>query len=59
MKSIPNNTVSELMRCLPMLLDNIDQAKSRDSLRLRNAIGKVRHEILPKLARLNTKRDET
>lgn len=53
MKSIPNNMVSDLARYLPLLLANIDEAQSRKSLRLANAIRKVKHEILPKLNKIN------
>lgn len=58
MKSIPNNMVSELARYLPLLLANIDEAQSRKSLRLANAIRKVKHEILPRLEKL-TRQDDT
>lgn len=59
MKSIPNNMVSELVRYLLMLLDNIDPKRGRSSLRLANAIRKVKHEILPRLERLNNTNHET
>lgn len=59
MKSIPNNMVAELTRYLPMLLANIDEKKGHSSLRLANAIRKVKHEILPRLERLNNTKDET
>jgi hypothetical protein len=58
MKSIPNNIVAELTRYLPILLTNIDEKKARGSLRLTNAIRKVRL-ILPRLERLNNTKDET
>lgn len=58
MKSIPNNMVAELTRYLPMMLASIDEKKS-SSLRLANAIRKVKHEILPRLERLNNTKDET
>lgn len=59
MKSIPNNMVAELTRYLPMMLANIDEKKARSSLRMANAIRKVKHEILPRLERLNNTKDET
>lgn len=59
MKSIPNNMVAELTRYLPMMLANIDDKKARGSLRLTNAIRKVKHEILPRLERLNNTKNET
>ncbi len=59
MKSIPNNMVAELTRYLPMMLANIDEKKARGSLRLTNAIRKVKHEILPRLERLNNTKNET
>lgn len=58
MKSIPNNMVAELTRYLPMMLASIDEKKS-SSLRLANAIRKVKHEILPRLERLNNTKYET
>ena len=59
MKSIPNNMVAELTRYLPMLLSNLDSNKSGDSLRLKNAIRKIKHEILPRLERLNETKHDT
>lgn len=59
MKSIPNNMVAELTRYLPMMLANIDEKKALGSLRLTNAIRKVKHEILPRLERLNNTKNET
>lgn len=59
MKSIPNNMVAELTRYLPMMLASIDEKKSSSSLRLANAIRKVKHEILPRLERLNNTKYET
>ncbi len=59
MKSIPNNMVAELTRYLPMLLANIDVKTVSKSLRLENAIRKVRYEILPRLERLSNTDNET
>lgn len=53
MRSVPNNIVSELCRYLPMLLDNLDKSAVRKSLRLTNAVRVTKHQILPKLNKIN------
>lgn len=53
MKNVPNDTVATLCRCLPLILDNLDADAVRKSLRLRNAIRLLKHEILPKLKKIN------
>lgn len=53
MKPIPNNTIKELCRYIPMLLENLDRDAIRNSLRLSNAVRVTKYQILPKLERIN------
>lgn len=57
MRSVPNNTVSELCRYLPMLLDNLDKSAVQKSLRLTNAVRVTKHIILPKLNKIDKQND--
>lgn len=58
MKTVPNNAVSTICRCLPLLIDNLDADALRKSLRLKNAVRLLKHQVLPKLDKLNNeKRD--
>ncbi len=56
MKNVPNNTVATLCRCLPQILDNLDTDAIRKSLRLTNAVRLLKHEVLPKLNRINNEK---
>lgn len=53
MKEVPNNVVASLVRCLPLLLDSVDEELIRRSLRAVNAKRIIKHEILPKLKKIN------
>lgn len=56
MKQVPNNVVATLVRCLPLLLDYIDEDAIRKSLRATNAKRIIKHEILPKLKKINNEK---
>lgn len=53
MKRVPNNVVATLVRCLPLLLDYIDEDAIRKSLRATNAKRILKHEVLPQLKKIN------
>lgn len=53
MKQVPNNVVASLVRCLPILLDSLDEDTIRKSLRAVNAKRIIKHEVLPKLKKIN------
>lgn len=59
MRSVPNNTISELCRYLPMLIENVDKKAVQKSLRLTNAIRVVKHQIIPKLNKINNPNGNT
>lgn len=52
MKSVPNATIKTLIRYLPLLIDNIDKESLKKSLKLVNAVRVTKHQILPKLKRI-------
>lgn len=56
MREIPNDILANLLRYLPMLIENLDQQKVRKSLRLTNAVRLLKHEVLPKLNKINNER---
>lgn len=56
MKQVPNNVVANLVRCLPLLLDYIDEDAIRKSLRATNAKRIIKHEVLPKLKKINNEK---
>lgn len=56
MKNVPNSTVATLCRCIPQLLDNLNQNAVRKSLRLTNAVRLLKHEVLPKLNKINNEK---
>lgn len=56
MKQVPNNVVATLVRCLPLLLDYIDEDAIRKSLRVTNAKRIIKHEVLPKLKKINNEK---
>lgn len=56
MKQVPNNVVATLVRCLPLLLDYIDEDAIRKSLRATNAKRIIKHEVLPKLNKINNEK---
>jgi hypothetical protein len=56
MKKVPNNVVATLVRCLPLLLDYIDEDAIRKSLRATNAKRIIKHEVLPKLKKINNEK---
>lgn len=58
MKSIPNHIVTELLRYLPMLIANQDKSATSKSLRLTNAIRKIKVEIIPRLEKVNNQTNE-
>ena len=53
MRNVPNDVVATICRCLPQILDNLDNAAIRKSLRLTNAVRLLKHEVLPKLNKIN------
>lgn len=53
MKEVPNNVVASLVRCLPLLLDSVDEKLIRRSLRAVNAKRIIQYEILPKLKKID------
>lgn len=56
MRNVPNDVVATLCRCLPQILDNLDTAAIRKSLRLTNAVRLLKHEVLPQLNKINNER---
>lgn len=56
MRNVPNDVVATLCRCLPQILDNLDAAAIRKSLRLTNAVRLLKHEVLPNLNKINNER---
>ncbi len=48
MKLISNSTISTLVRCLPLIIDNMDEEAMRTNLRLFNAVRQIR-QITKKL----------
>ena len=56
MKQVSNNVVATLVRCLPLLLDYIDEDAIRKSLRATNAKRIIKHEVLPKLKKINNEK---
>lgn len=56
MRNVPNDVVATLCRCLPQILDNLDAAAIRKSLRLTNTVRLLKHEVLPKLNKINNER---
>lgn len=56
MKQVPNNVVATLVRCLPLLLDYIDEDAIRKSLRATNAKRLLKHEVLHKLKKINNEK---
>lgn len=56
MKQVPNNVVATLVRCLPLLLDYIDEDAIRKSLRATNAKRIIKHEVLQKLKKINNEK---
>lgn len=53
MREIPNDILANLLRYLPLLIDNLDQQKVRKSLRLTNAVRVTKHSIIPKLKKID------
>lgn len=53
MKNVPNDVVATLVRCLPLLLNSVDENIIRKSLRAQNAIRLLKHEVLPKLNKIH------
>ena len=57
MKQVPNHVVASLLRCLPLLLDSVDETLIRRSLRAVNAKRILKHEVLPKLKKIHNAKD--
>ena len=53
MKEVSNDTVATLCRQLPLILEHLDKEAMRNNLRLINAVRITRHQILPKLKKIN------
>lgn len=53
MREIPNDILANLLRYVPMLIDNLDQQKARKSLRLINAVRVLNFHIIPKLKKID------
>lgn len=56
MKQVPNNVVASLVRCLTLLSDYLDEDAIRRSLRASNAKRILKHEVLPKLKKINNEK---
>jgi hypothetical protein len=56
MKQVPNNVVASLVRCLTLLSDYLDEDAVRRSLRASNAKRIQKHEVLPKLKKINNEK---
>lgn len=56
MKQVPNNVVASLVRCLTLLSDYLDEDAIRKSLRATNAKRIIKHEVLPKLKKINNEK---
>jgi hypothetical protein len=56
MKQVPNNVVASLVRCLTLLSDYLDEDAVRRSLRASNAKRILKHEVLPKLKKINNEK---
>ena len=56
MKQVPNNVVASLVRCLTHLSDYLDEDAVRRSLRASNAKRILKHEVLPKLKKINNEK---
>lgn len=52
MKQVPNDIVTNLIRHLPLILDNVDAVAVKNNLRLDNAIRLTRISI-KKLSKIN------
>ena len=52
MRKIPNNFLAVLVRCLPLVLDNVDKERMKRSTRLLNAMRQLKI-ITPKLKKIN------
>lgn len=59
MKQVPNNLITQLCRYLPMFIDNLDKSSVQKSLRLTNAVRVAKHEILPKLNKIDKIKNDT
>lgn len=53
MKTVPNDMIKTLCRYLPLFLDNIDKGALKKSLKLTNAVRVTKHQLLPKLKRID------
>lgn len=53
MREIPNDILANLLRYLPMLIENLDQQRVKKSLRLTNAVRVTKHLIIPKLKKID------
>lgn len=51
MRSISNSTITTLLRCLPLILDNLNEEAMRRSTRLYNAVRQTKI-IINKLKRI-------
>lgn len=51
MRSISNSTITTLLRCLPLILDNLNEGSMRRSTRLYNAVRQTKI-IINKLKRI-------
>lgn len=56
MKQVPNNVVASLVRCLTLLSNYLDEDAVRRSLRASNAKRILKHEVLPKLKKINNEK---
>lgn len=52
MRSISNSTITTLLRCLPLILDNLNEETMRRSTRLYNAVRQTKI-ILNKLKQID------
>lgn len=52
MRTIPNNHLAVIVRCLPLVLDNVNRERMSSSTRLNNAVRQLKI-IQPKLKQIN------
>ena len=53
MKIVPNDLITTLCRHIPRLLDAIDEKQVRKNLQLANTVRLLKHQILPKLNKID------
>jgi len=57
MRSIPNDIVTTLLRCLPVILDNLNEEAVRNKLRLNNAVRQTK-KIIQRLNKIQNEQQD-